>query len=217
VSTESTDSAQGAKLVDRIAQDIRQGFYHPRQRLIESDLRERYEASRTSVRDALIELTALGLVEREAKRGARVRRVSNDEAIYSTEVRLTLQALCARHAAVRITDQDRVELQDLVAQLRAAVDEGDRARNATANSEISRVIRRISGHKTASRMIETLQSQVPLNLYPFQLPDRRVESMHEFEQIVEAVVAGDEQAALAAGHRHRDNVLAALRVISSDG
>lgn len=202
-----------AELVDLIAHDIREGIYHPRERLIEVELCERYGASRNAVRSALIELAALGLIEREANRGARVRRVSVDEAIESTEVRLSLQAMCAGRAAARATDADRAQLEALLDELRAAVAEGDRPRTATANAEISRVIRRVSGHRTATRIIESLQSQVRINWYPYQLPDRRVDSMHEYERIVTAVVAGDVDEALRAAYQHRDNVLAALRGI----
>lgn len=213
MSAGTRQATRGVELVDRIARDIREGVYHPRERLIEMELCERYGASRNAVRAALIELAALGLVEREANRGARVRRVSIDEAIESAEVRFSLQAMCAGRAATRVTDADRTELTRLIDELRDAVGKGDRGRTATANSEISRVIRRISGHTTATRIIESLQAQVPLNHYPYQLPDRRFDSMHEYEAIVEAVVAGDEEAALAAGYRHRDNILAALRGI----
>jgi DNA-binding GntR family transcriptional regulator len=206
-------TARKAELVDRIAHDIREGVYHPRERLIEVELCDRYGASRGAVRAALIELAALGLVEREANRGARVRPVSIDEAIESTEVRLTLQALCAARAADRITDEDRQELSALMDELRDAVRQGDRGRNTGANSEISRVIRRISGHQTASRIIESLQNQVRFNWYPYQLPDRRVDSMHEYERVVEAVIDGDSDAALRAAYQHRDNVLEALRGI----
>jgi DNA-binding FadR family transcriptional regulator len=54
---------------------------------------------------------------------------------------------------------------------------------------------------------------VRINWYPYQLPDRRVDSMHEYERVVQAVIAGDEAEALEAAYRHRDNVLDALRGI----
>ncbi|GAA1466299.1 hypothetical protein GCM10017607_30770 [Microbacterium thalassium] len=202
-----------AELVDKIAHDIREGRFHPRERLIEVELAAQYGATRNAVRSALIELTALGLVEREANRGARVRPVSIDEAIESTEVRLTLQAMCTRLAAERMDDAGRQELEGLLDRLRRAVAGGDIAANTAANAEISRVIRRISGHGTASRIIESLQDQVRLNAYPYLLPDRRVESMHEYEDVVHAVLSGDADAAQAAAEVHRDHVLAALRGI----
>lgn len=211
MATEDNGRSGSDNLVDRIALDIRDGFYHPRERLIEVELCERYGASRGAVRSALIELTALGLVEREANRGARVRPVSLDEAIESAEVRLTLQAMCTKLAARRLTDEDRAELERLIAELRDAVDAGDRARTSAANSEISRRIREASGHATATRIIETLQAQVPLNRYPYQIPDRRFESMREFEAVVDGVLSGDETVAYDAAMQHRDNVVSALK------
>ncbi|MGO2111038.1 MAG: GntR family transcriptional regulator [Pseudoclavibacter sp.] len=211
MASKSDRDSQGVDLVDRIAHDIRDGFYHPRERLVEMELCERFGASRNAVRAALIELTALGLVEREANRGARVRRVSLDEAIESAEVRLTLQAMCTRLAAANATDDDRQALQGLVDELRAAVDEGDRPRSSGANSAISKRIREISGHATATRIIESLQAQVPLNRYPYQIPDRRLDSMREFESVVASVISGDEDAALDSAIVHRDNVVNALR------
>lgn len=204
-----TSAPPNGELVDIIARDIREGVYHPRERLIEVDLVDRYGASRNAVRSALIELAAFGLVEREANRGARVRRVSIDEAIESTEVRLSLQAMCAAKAAARVTPADAKDLEELLPELRDAVAKGDRARNMAANSDISQVIRRISGHGTADRIIESLQNQT--RFYWYQLPDRRVDSLREYETIVAAVIAGDVAAATAAAYTHRDHVVEALR------
>lgn len=211
--SDDTGATDPVELVDRIAHDIREGTYHPRERLIEVELCARYGASRNAVRAALIELTALGLVEREANRGARVRRVSIDEAIESAEVRFTLQAMCTQAAAAHATEAERAQLAELATRLRSAVESGERALTADTNNEISRVIRRASGHTTAARIVESLQAQVPLNRYPYQLPDRRFDSMHEYEEIVAAVVAGDPERAYGAALRHRDNVLTALRGI----
>jgi len=214
---ESTPARAGLatreQLVDLISHDIRSGKYHPRERLIEVELAHHYGATRNAVRAALIEIAGLGLVEREPNRGARVRRVSIDEAIENTEVRLSLQAMCASKAAALATDADRAELSGLLDELRRAVAEDDRAANVAANAQISAVIRRISGHRTASRIIDSLSDQMHGNFYPYQLPDRRVESMKEYEQIVGSVIDGDSEGALAAARRHRDHVLEALRGI----
>src|SRR5699024_1385544 len=115
-----------AELVDRIAHDIRKGYFRPRERLIEAELCRRYAESRGAVRMALVELDALGLIEREAHRGARVRSVSATEAIESTEVRLTLQGLTAARAAQRANTTDKERLRKLMGGLREAVANGDR-------------------------------------------------------------------------------------------
>ena len=66
---------------------ILRGTYAPRQRLIEAELAEEYDASRFVVRNALIQLAADGLVELQPNRGARVREISVEEAVEITEIR----------------------------------------------------------------------------------------------------------------------------------
>ena len=66
--------------------------------------------TRVSLRAALFDLTAEGLVERIPTRGARVRATSTpDEAIAITECRMTLEGLCAAKAAERVTEAQAAE------------------------------------------------------------------------------------------------------------
>src|SRR5213078_2286572 len=87
--------------VAAIRDAIVHGEFVPNQRLVEADLSEQFEASRATVRSALVELANEGLVERVQNRGARVRAVSLAEAIEITEVRMALEGLCAAKAAER--------------------------------------------------------------------------------------------------------------------
>ncbi len=94
-------------LTQQIRAAILEGEFAPYQRLIEADLSERYDASRASVRTALLNLTGEGLVERMPNRGARVRAISVDEAVEIVEVRIGLETLCARKAAENLTELRR--------------------------------------------------------------------------------------------------------------
>ena len=98
-------------VVDAIRDAIADGEFAANQRLIESDLSERFGASRGNVRTALVQLSSEGLVERMQNRGARVRAVSLPEAIEITEVRMALEGLCAAKAAERATADDCEQLR----------------------------------------------------------------------------------------------------------
>src|SRR5699024_9021130 len=80
-------------LTDRLRHDIVAGNLVPHQRLVEADVAEEHQASRGDVRLALNELITEGLVERIPNRGARVRKVSLQEAIEITEVRGAVESL----------------------------------------------------------------------------------------------------------------------------
>src|SRR4051812_22134596 len=110
---DATDPDQPVPLVDAIRDAITSGEFAANQRLIESDLSERFGASRGNVRTALLQLTSEGLVERMQNRGARVRAVSLPEAIEITEVRMALEGLCAAKAAERMTADDCDRLRGL--------------------------------------------------------------------------------------------------------
>lgn len=200
-------------VAERLREDIRAGRFHPRERLVEADLADAYGVKRSAVRAALMELAAEGVVERTPNRGARVRSISIDEAIEITETRLSLQAMCAGKAALRGSDAQRDELRELLGELRAAVDRNEPEQYVAMNSRIFAIIREMSGQTTATGIIERLYAQSSPNPFPFMIPQRRVASMHEYERIVDAVVARDADAAHAATVTHRDHVLDALRAI----
>src|SRR5580704_4567884 len=90
----------------RLRQAIVDGRFFPNERLVEEDLVRRFGGTRAAVRLALAVLEQQGLVVRERHRGARVRLVTEREAIEIIEIRAMLEALAARHAALRATDAD---------------------------------------------------------------------------------------------------------------
>ena len=200
-------------VAELLREDIRVGRFHPRERLVEADLAEVYGVKRSAVRAALLELAAEGVVERTPNRGARVRAITIDEAIEITETRLSLHALVAGKAALGGSEEQRAELAHLAGVLRDSVAADDRDRTVATNGSIFALIRAMGGRPTANAIIERLYAQNSSNLFPFMIPERRVASMHEFERIVDAVLARDEAAAYAAMLTHRDQVLGALRAI----
>ena len=84
---------------DALREAIVRGDLAPNARLVESDLSTTYEMSRGAVRTALIRLEQEGLVVREPHRGARVRQVSDDEAVEILQARAVLEGLAVRLTA----------------------------------------------------------------------------------------------------------------------
>src|SRR5919201_5845692 len=78
-----------------LRQAILNGDLAPGQRLVEEELAGTLGVTRQSLRSALFDLAAEGLVERIPNRGARVRPVTLDEAVAITDCRMAPQGLCA--------------------------------------------------------------------------------------------------------------------------
>lgn len=164
----------------------------PNQRLVEADLSTQFDASRASVRSALLELANEGLVERIQNRGARVRAVSLDEAVEISEVRMVLEGLCAAHAAVAVTGEEIRELRSLGASMREAVAEGDLLGYSSLNKELHRRVREIGGQKTASRLLERLRGQNVRHQFRLAMrPGRPAVSLPEHLAIIDAICAHD--------------------------
>jgi len=103
----------------RLRQDILSGVLRPNERLVETELGQLFEVSRTPVRDALLRLESDGLVD-AGKRGWTVHEYDRDELIAIYETRAALEGAAARLAAMRATEE---QLADIEAALRSERDD----------------------------------------------------------------------------------------------
>ncbi|MDQ0730057.1 GntR family transcriptional regulator [Arthrobacter sp. B1I2] len=201
-----------AELVGVLRSAIVAGDLVPNQRLVEADLAAEYGASRGNIRAALAELTVEGLVERVQNRGARVRAVSVEEAVEITEVRAALEALCARKAAERISDDEAAELQELARCMKDAVERGDRDSYSECNQILHARVIEISAQQTAAATIHRLRGQAVR--FQFRLarqPGRPAVSLPQHLAIIDAVCAHDPDAAAEAMRVHLESVADVIR------
>ena len=205
-------SSDSGSVLDAMRDGIMRGEFVPDQRLVETDLSERFSASRSSVRSALLQLANEGLVERIQNRGARVRTVSLAEAIEISEVRMVVEGLCAAKAAERVTPAEADELRELGAQLSAAVASGDVLGYSGINQSLHRRIRELSGQATAGDVLERLRAQIVRHQFRLAMqPGRPAVSLNEHLAIIDAICSGDPETAEQAARQHLRSVIEALR------
>jgi DNA-binding GntR family transcriptional regulator len=196
-----------------LRQAILSGDFAPGQRLVEEELAGTLGVTRQSLRAALLDLTAEGLVERIPNRGARVRVVSAEEAVAITECRMALEALCAAKAAQRITDDEAARLHELAQDLERAVVERNPLKYSELNQELHRRVGVISGQAVAVRLLERLHAQFVRHQFQLALrPGRPEVSLPEHLAIAEAVAGRRPQDADRAVRAHLASVIEALRV-----
>jgi DNA-binding GntR family transcriptional regulator len=209
--TADAEHGPAVPVVDAIRAAIAEGEFVPNQRLVEADLSERFGASRAAVRTALVQLSSEGLVERVQNRGARVRAVSLAEAIEITEVRMALEGLCAAKAAQRLTDDDRDRLREIGEAMRAAVASGDLLGYSELNRRLHGLVRELAGQATAGAILERLRGQNVRHQFQLAMhPGRPAVSLPQHLEIIEALCAGDSDAAEAAMRRHIRSVIDTL-------
>ncbi|NYE21137.1 GntR family transcriptional regulator [Microbacterium immunditiarum] len=212
LAVESRESPARADLTQQLRDAILGGEFAPNQRLIEADISERYDASRASVRLALLNLTSEGLVERLPNRGARVRAISVKEAIEIVEVRVGLEVLCARKAAENLTDEGAETLRSIRAGITDAVASGNLVEYARLNQEMDGLIRDYSEHETATQLLERLRAQSARHQFRLAfLPGRATQSAPEHIAIIDAILARDADAAERVTRVHLEGIVEVLR------
>ena len=214
MTTAKRDAEQPAAqppVADVIREAITRGDFAPNQRLVEAELSEQFDASRAAVRNALVQLTTEGLVERIQNRGARVRAVSLEEASEITEVRMAVAGLCAARAAERATDEDRSELREIGEQMRTAVSGGDVWGYSELNKRLHSLVLRVSGQQTAHEVLSRLRGQNVRHQFRLAMhPGRPSVSLPQHVAIIEAICATDPAAAEQAMREHLRSVIDAL-------
>jgi DNA-binding GntR family transcriptional regulator len=191
--------------------EIVSGRLSPNERLVEADLVGRFGLSRGAVRIALVRLEQDRVVVREPHRGARVRRVSEAEAVEILETRAALEGVAAGHAARRATDEQIAALRRIAGEMGALQQAGDLLAMSEANGELHRLILSASGHDTIQRLAAGLKSQMVRFQYRTILAaGRSPHSLIEHEAIIGAIAARDADGAEQAMRVHLGNVARAL-------
>jgi DNA-binding GntR family transcriptional regulator len=197
---------------DALREAIVRGEIAPEARLVESEVSTAFEMSRGAVRTALIRLEQEGLVVREPHRGARVRKISDAEAVEILQVRAVLEGLAVRLTAERIDEAGIGRLQANLARHRELLELGDLLGASDANADLHAALLELSGHGMARRLIRALNSQTVRHQYrTILIPGRPAASVAEHTAIVEAVVAGRADDAEAAMRSHLFNVARAVQ------
>ena len=169
------DPVRGESTADivarRISQAIMNGSLAPGTRLREAALAEAQGVSRTPIREALIQLNSIGLVELTRNRGATVLQLSPQDIVDVYGVRGLLEAEAARLAAGRMTpvladllDKSCDRLGELhhappAEQLAADTHFHYNIADASGNPRLSALIRQISSIPEAYRSVIAYRSE----------------------------------------------------------
>ncbi|PBC08110.1 GntR family transcriptional regulator [Mesorhizobium sp. WSM3859] len=192
------------QMVRAIADRIVTGYLRPGERLDEGSLAARFDVSRTPVREALGQLSAMGLVERRPNRGAIVAVITQEHLASMFESMAELEAICARFSAERMTSAERrsleLEHQGSARLVQLGAEEDYEYFNTDFHSRLYRGAHSTHIHDLT---VTTRSRLAPFRRAQFMLPGRLAKSWQEHDVIVTAIMRGD---GAAAGKAARDHV-----------
>ena len=182
-----------------IRDDLKAGELEPGQRIVEGDLAERYRVSRTPVREALLQLSQDGLLIEAPDRGYAVVVDTRAANVYRHEVRDLIDPELARHAAVDGTPDQRKALAKAHERQRGAQAAGQLAAFIEANEVFRQRLRSMCGNSFLAQCCALVEDQAQWSRRTaFAREDYRELELEHSERLLEAVVAGDGDAAAAA-------------------
>ena len=196
------ERSSGTGAYERLLRAIEEGELVPGSRLREAELAERFQISRTPVREALGRLEAQGLVAHEPHRGASVAQLDYGQVSELYDMREVLEGTAARLAAVHASVVETEILEEMVARDRALL--GDAPALARTNRLFHRQIHGAARNRFLQGTLETMRLSLVLlpGATTLSAPDRAAESLAEHTAIVAAIRAHDGDAAEAAARAH---------------
>ncbi len=183
-----------------ILEAIDTGAYKPGDRLVESELAERFGMSRTPIREALQRLETQSLLARDG-RSLIVASLDHNQLAELYVVRSELEGLAARLAARHATDEEIRVLAAMVEEDRALL--ADPVAMSRANRRFHKQIHLASHNRYLVQQLDLVyRSMALLATTSLAAEGRGATALAEHTAIVEAIRDGDAEGAYAALKQH---------------
>jgi DNA-binding GntR family transcriptional regulator len=180
-----------------IRQAIVDGRLPPGRRLKEEELARELGISRTPVREALLMLSAEGLVDVAPNRGAAVRSHSMEDLDDLYQLRAVLEGYSTRRAATRLSDEEIHGLRESCERFDALLrDGGDMGELVKENLVFHQTILDGSGSGRLTAMVrQVIELPLVYRSYVWYSPEQQRISGHYHAQITRALEARDAERA----------------------
>lgn len=194
----------GKDAYELILEAIDTGLYGPGDRLVESELAERFGVSRTPIREALQRLETQSLLARDG-RSLIVASLDHNQLSELYVVRSELEGLAARLAARHATAEEVRVLRAMIADDRARLD--DPVALARSNRRFHRQVHLASHNRYLVQQLDLVYRSMALMASTSLAMEggRAGAALDEHAAIVDAIEAGDGEAAYAALKAHISN------------
>ncbi len=175
-----------AQIAAALEEEIALAYLAPRERLVEEELAERFGVKRHVIRQALVELDAMGVVVRQPNRGAAVKDFSAVEVEELWLVRTLVEGCAAKLIPLPVPAAMIHELKQIQNRHSAAVERQDLRKAFRANVQFHRVLFSACGNTLLVKTIEDLASKArAVRSYSILDPQLLANARTEHLQIIE--------------------------------
>ena len=186
-----TQAGLSERLRRGIEEDVLAGRLIPGDQLDERSLAERYDVSRTPVREALMQLSTLGLVTMRPRQRAEITRIGLTRLLQMLETLWGLEAQAAQLAARRMEDAKRQELCDIQKTGADIVARGDSIAFNEMNWRFHLAIMDGSQNAFLKESARNLRLRLhPYRCYLVRLRGRMMKAHDEHDAVANAIADG---------------------------
>jgi len=183
------------RVVATLEEDIVLGKLHPRERLIEEELCERFGVTRHILRLVFAELSRMGIVERIPNRGALVRAFSSKDVEQLYTLRAMLETSAAAQVTFPVSDADMEELRQIQAKHDRAVAEDDLVPLFRSNQQFHSKLFSLCDNTFLTEAIETYAQRAHgIRFHVLLGPEQRRRARDEHHLMIDALLRQDREA-----------------------
>ncbi|MCB2228254.1 MAG: GntR family transcriptional regulator [Desulfarculaceae bacterium] len=198
-------------IFEAIREEITYGQLSPGERLTEKDLAQRFNASRSTIRECLRLLEGEGLLTYAPNKGYRVSKLSVRQVEEIYDLRRILESYAARLSAEKATKAQVAHLKKLQAGCRKAAAKRDLKEWIHYNSQLHYFFYENCGNENLRLLLETLKRRIYRYQYvTIAVSDQFQEFLEVHEKIIEACAAQDGRAAEKAMKKHLHQMQSAM-------
>lgn len=191
------------QIEDRLRGAIYSGILKPGEKLIERDLCTRLGVSRTSLREALRQLEAEGLINLVPYRGPEVAYLSLKEAVEIYQLRELLEGFAGQQFAKLANEAERSELEACFDDIRKAIEANEYERLIDLKELFYRTLLSGAQNEVARETLSRLNGRVRrLRAISLSAPDRPLQTLAELEVVMAAIRNKDPEKARVACSQH---------------
>jgi len=187
---------------DSLFNEMTRGVLLPGEKLIETTLCEKFQVSRTVIRQALHRLAELKIVNIIPNKGASVAAPTPQEAIEVFEVRRGLEAAIIRLLSKKIGAMDLQRLQERLQAEQTALSEHDLPRWAILAGGFHLALAQMTGNKLFQKLLFEILTQCTLIVALYETPGNSDCEHEEHVRLVELLSLQDSEGAVKVMDQH---------------
>lgn len=191
------------KVYDTLKQMIIDGVIKPGERIIETEYSNKFQISRTPIREAIRMLELEGLVESQTTGGVIVKTLTREEISEIYKIRIALESLIIEEIIKKINNQDIKKLEKVLKNTKKAFEVKDIEKVFSLFTEFNQILYDIAFLPKVTGMINNI------NLYlkrfrklSIDNPSRKEEAFEDHVQILEAIKNKELSTAISINRMH---------------